>query len=409
MKKILISSACLSTERSYDIAAWKKKKNLFSLSSPMLEHFGLRFLKANIPSIEILEYPTKEEFKKRLTEGWDVVGISFYINESNEAVEMADIARKNGVKEIWGGNYGALTPWVQEYFDKIVTGWGESQILNSLGERYTELIHPPIYMDISYGQRQLQKWGVVFTTRGCNKTCSFCQTPRFYRKPHPIDLKKIENVLKIYKQQKVDQIIILDENFGHFEEQTDSVIHLMKSFGFRWNPLTRVDTLFNNYDKWIKSGLCGASIGVESLNQDSLDGARKGNSIDQTKELLLRMKKDNLFTQVFYIIGFEQDTEDSIRKNILELKKYNIDAPQIQILTPYPTTVQYKYIEDNYGIFDKDLSKYDSTHLVWNHPNISPAKMRELLFWSNDTLYTKKTTFITLKKMFRQKIENWIN
>jgi len=38
--------------------------------------FGLRFLRQNIPEIEILEYPTRAEYRNALKKGWDVVGYS---------------------------------------------------------------------------------------------------------------------------------------------------------------------------------------------------------------------------------------------------------------------------------------------------------------------------------------------
>jgi hypothetical protein len=36
--------------------------------------FGLRFLRQNIPEINILEYPTRAEYLSALKKGWDVVG-----------------------------------------------------------------------------------------------------------------------------------------------------------------------------------------------------------------------------------------------------------------------------------------------------------------------------------------------
>jgi hypothetical protein len=55
--------------------------------------FGLRFLRQNIPDIEILEYPTRAEYSKALKKGWDVVGYSFYLEESNYILQMTEEAR----------------------------------------------------------------------------------------------------------------------------------------------------------------------------------------------------------------------------------------------------------------------------------------------------------------------------
>ena len=402
MKRVLISSAWLSSRRSYDLAIWKKRHNPFAINAPMTEHFGLRFLKANHPEVTILEYPTPERFMRELSKGWDVVGISFYINETTDAIAMANVARAYGASEVWAGNYGAMTKAVSEHFDKVFLGWGELALARELGKAPTTLVHPPTYMHVSWHGVRLQTWGILFSSRGCNKTCTFCQTPRFYKQPYSLDLAAIEPVVEEYRRRNVSQVVVLDENFGYFEEQTEKVVDLLHRAGIKWNPMTRVETLHKYYRHWRDRGLCGASIGLESLNQSSLDAARKGNDLAKGRELLKWMDRDGMLVQTFYIIGFEQDTEDSIRENIRELKQYHIDSPQIQILTPQPETNMFKYIESTYGIISYDYSQYDTTSLVWNHPHISPDKMRQLMFWANDQLFTSRNSLRTAAKVVRQ-------
>lgn len=408
MKKVLIASAWLNPNRSYDLAVWKKRRNFFAVNAPMNEHFGLRFLKVNHPEIEILEYPTREQFANALTKQWDVVGISFYINETNDALEMADLARRNGVKELWAGNFGAMTPEVAPVFDKAYLGWGEMPIARELGKNPAPLIHPATYMHVSWRGMHMQSWGVLFTSRGCNETCTFCQTPRFYKKPYTLNIDTVDAVLQEYRRRNVAQIIILDENFGHFEDATNELLDRLKFYGLGWNSMTRVGTLHANYDRWRRAGMTGASVGLESLNQDSLDGAKKGNDLEKGLELLTWMNRDGLLIQTFYIIGFEQDTAASIRDNIKQLREFHIDSPQIQILTPQPTTNMYKYIEQTYGIISRDYSKYDTTNLVWNHPHIEPAQMRELMLWANDQLFTRSNSFRTARKVATQAVKSVI-
>jgi len=402
MKRVLISSAWLNPDRGYDLANWKKRRNPFAINAPMTEHFGLRFLKANHPEITILEYPTRERFLAELATGWDAVGISFYINESNDAVAMTKAARGKGVSEVWAGNYGAMTSSVARHFDKAFLGWGELPLAEELGKEPVPLVHPATYMHIYFHGLRIQTWGALFTSRGCSKTCTFCQTPRFYRKPYSLDISTLEPVLAEYRRRNVGQVIVLDENFGHFEDYTDQAVDLLWHYRLNWHPMTRVETLHRNYARWKARGLCGASLGLESLNQDSLDGARKGNDLAQSRELLEWMNRDGMLVQILYIIGFEQDTEESIRDNIRELRKYHIDSPQIQILTPLPETKLFQHLESTYGINTYDYSQYDMTHLVWNHPNISPRRLRELQFWANDVLFTPSKSLRTVTKVVRQ-------
>ena len=115
--------------------------------------------------------------------------------------------------------------------------------------------------------------------------------------------------------------------------------------------------------------------------------------------MLKLLSRHNMFVQIFYILGFEQDTLQSIRRDIAALSQLDFDVCQVQVLTPYPRTKQRDEIERKFGIFDKNLSKYNSRNLVWNHPHISPLEMRELQSWANNRIVTTRRTLRTLSKL----------
>src|ERR1041384_3568991 len=108
----------------------------------------------------------------------------------------------------------------------------------------------------------------------------------------------------------------------------------------RWIALTRVDTLLQNFEEWRAKGLFGAHLGVESLNQSSLTGASKRVDQRQSVRLLKEMSRHNMFVQSFYILGFESDTVESVRRDVEELARLDVDVVQVQVLTPYPRTEQ---------------------------------------------------------------------
>jgi len=240
--------------------------------------------------------------------------------------------------------------------------------------------------------------GLLFTSRGCPWTCSFCQTPDFYGKAAKISLEAIEKAIWTYHRRGVTGINILDENFGTFTSHSRAVVDLLHHYKMRWIALTRVDTLLKNFDYWQARGLFGAHLGIESLNQGSLSGATK--KIDQldSSRLLERMKREHMFVQAFYILGFEQDTVQSVRDDIDRLAAFDIDVVQVQVLTPFPNTEQCASIKAKYGISDTNLSRYNARNLVWNHPHISAEDMRELQHWANRKLSSSRRALRTLAK-----------
>jgi len=235
-----------------------------------LNHPGLCFLRANAPC-EILEYPSNDDFEAALADPPEILGISFYINESEIALDMAARARRAGVREIWAGNYGAYSPAITSSFDRVFAGWGEREAAEALGaapRSPVELRHPEMYGAIGTNIFPgMLLSGLLFTSRGCPWTCSFCQTPDFYGKPAQIPLETVDEVLWTYRRRGIVGINILDENFGTFTSHSLEVVELLHRYKMRWIALTRVDTLLKNFDCWASKGLFGAHLGIESLNQ----------------------------------------------------------------------------------------------------------------------------------------------
>jgi radical SAM superfamily enzyme YgiQ (UPF0313 family) len=82
------------------------------------------------------------------------------------------------------------------------------------------------------------------------------------------------------------------------------------------------------------------------------------------------------------MIGFEDDSWQTLKEDIPKLAALKLDITQICVLTPLPQTPLWKEIEEKYGIIDRDWHHYDGKHLVWNHPHLKPAEMQQILDWS---------------------------
>jgi radical SAM superfamily enzyme YgiQ (UPF0313 family) len=385
----------------YDYIGANSRSRWFRFRWPRDQSFGLRFLKQNIPELQIVEFPTFEGYKERLEEGWDVVGISFYISETEEALEMADFARASGaVGEVWAGNYGALTPSVQEKFDRVFVGYAEEQVAPFFNRKVDKIIHPPLieHLDTPIGLK-LNIYGALFTIRGCSVGCSFCQATSFCNRPSPLPLESIERVLSYYRDQGINVVVIEDESFGANRRHADKVVDLLDEYGMVWGCMARADYLIDKIDEWAQMrrqrpsrrggggrnpvrGFAGAAIGIENFHQEVLDGVAKREAAGEIMETVEKLKSHGLGTVGYYMIGFPTDTAASIREDVERLASLKLDLTQICVLTPLPRTKLWEEVAGRYGISDLDYHHFDGKHLVWNHPNISPEEMEELLDWS---------------------------
>ncbi|HEY7409906.1 MAG TPA: radical SAM protein [Vicinamibacteria bacterium] len=386
---------------SANVYSWDKSPARVRVAMSFLSHPGLAFLGANA-GCEVLEYPDAAAFARLLADPPEILGLSFYINETEIALRMAEQARRAGVREVWAGNYGAYSPQVRGAFDRVFEGWAESAVAVALGRPAVPvegLRHPPLYGAIGTNLfPRMVLSGLMFSSRGCPFTCSFCQTPDFYGRPVPVPLEELERVAWTYRRQGIQGVNLLDENFGTFPGHANAVVDILHRHGLRWIALTRVDTLLRHFDEWSAKGLFGAHLGIESLNEASLQGASKRIQGTDSVRLLERMGRSNMFVQCFYILGFEEDTVESVRSDVERLAALDVDVVQVQVLTPYPRTGQRAQIEARYGIHDRNLSHYNSRNLVWGHPHISPAEMRSLQRWANARLSSSRRALRTLAK-----------
>ena len=79
-------------------------------------------------------------------------------------------------------------------------------------------------------------------------------------------------------------------------------------------------------------------IGLENINPDNLVGVKKKqNRIAEYREMLLAWKRAGCFTYAGYILGFPNDTPETIRRDIAIIQReLPLDILEFFCLTPLP-------------------------------------------------------------------------
>ena len=398
MPRILLTTRCRDSGL-YDYFRENAPRNFrWRFGMPRRISFGLRFLRQNIPGISILEYPTRAEFSAALRRGWDAVGFSFYLEETNDILDMAREARAAAIPQLWAGNYGALTPSIQSVFDHVFTSYSEEALAQLLGTSLNEIQHPPLITEFRFPGGWSIPVGVLFSSRGCSFRCTFCQTTAFAPHPKPISLDSLDRVLRFYKSRGIHFVLMLDENFGNLPSHAETVIELLARHRLRWLVQSRVDLFLRNFEKWQNAGMEGALFGIESFHQEILKQMHKNEKVQAAFELAERLNRRGLYAQGYYIIGLPSETPASIAEDLRTLASLELDVTQITIVTPHPQTEMWRDLEANYGIFEKDWSKFDTKHLVWNHPYCAPGVLETLLEQGFRNCYGPQWLKRTMKK-----------
>nr|WP_237718245.1 radical SAM protein [Rhodovulum sp. PH10] len=219
--------------------------------------------------------------------------------------------------------------------------------------------------------------------RGCPYQCSFCTIinvqGRISRRRSPDDVEKI---VRANYAQGLHSFFITDDNFARnkdWEPILDRLIHLREVEKLRIGFIIQVDTLChklpNFVEKCARAGVRRVFIGLENISPENLAGAKKRqNKITEYRKMLLAWKAVRVITYAGYILGFPNDTPESIRRDIDTIKReLPVDLLEFFYLTPLPGSEDHQKLVRAGTPLDPDLNKYDLNHVCTAHPKMSEA------------------------------------
>jgi hypothetical protein len=220
--------------------------------------------------------------------------------------------------------------------------------------------------------------------RGCPYQCSFCTIinvqGRKSRRRSPDD---VEAVVRGNLAQGLRRFFITDDNFARnkdWEPILDRLIKLREEEGLSFTIIIQVDTLChklpNFIEKCARAGVRRVFIGLENINPDSLAGAKKRqNKITEYRKMLLAWKAQRVLTYAGYILGFPNDTLESILRDIAIIQKeLPIDLLEFFYLTPLPGSEDHLKLFRAGVAMDPDMNKYDLNHVTTAHARMSAAE-----------------------------------
>lgn len=130
-----------------------------------------------------------------------------------------------------------------------------------------------------------------------------------------------------------------------------------------------------------KAGCYQMFVGVESFDRETLIAANKKQNRPEAYHNIVRLCREHGIGSHFSnIIGFPQDTEETIDAHLDVLQSIEPNWASFYILCPIPGTEQYDTFLRDGLITERNLDRFDTTCLTWNHPNLSASRLSELLY-----------------------------
>ena len=224
--------------------------------------------------------------------------------------------------------------------------------------------------------------------RGCPFLCSFCTIINVQgRKSRSRSADDVEQIVRRNLAQGINRFFITDDNFARnreWEPIFDRLIAMRETERLNIKFVIQVDTMCHRLPRFIeKAGRAGVArvfIGLESIHPESLLGSRKKqNKIAEYRGMLLEWKRVGTTVFAGYIVGFPEDTPESVRRDIATIQReLPIDLLEPHCLTPLPGSEDHLRLVRSGAWLDPDLNKYDLEHVTTTHARMPTGEWQRV-------------------------------
>ncbi len=317
--------------------------------------------------VSYLEVPDLSQLDQ-LPGGFDLVALSSYSAQIDEAYALARRYKAAGVPTVIGGPHVTACPdEAGEFCDAVVVGEGETLWLQVLDDAENGRLQPryqaggdnfqmsdaPVpsfeLLDISkYNRLTIQ------TSRGCPHHCEFCAssvvlTGRYKQKPIAKVLNEIDRILAIW-----------DHPFIEFADDNTFVDHgywreLLAALGgrrFRWFAETDLSVADDErlLELMRETGCAQVLVGLESPVEAGLPGLELRNNwklrrFPRYKEAIRTIQSHGITVNGCFVIGLDGHTPDVFGQVMDFVRDSRLYEVQVTIQTPFPGTPLYKRLE----------------------------------------------------------------
>jgi len=189
---------------------------------------------------------------------------------------------------------------------------------------------------------------IIRGSRGCPYNCTFCSVSKLsgrkirFRSPQNI----VDEMMEVVKNYRISVIHFFDDLFTANRQHVMDLCKeiLRRKLSVYWFANTRADTVDLEMMRVMKKAGCvGVTLGVESGSQKILDGMEKQAKVEDFEKGIMICKKAGLLTYAYFIIGFPNETNETIEETITFIRKAKPDAIAIERPIPIPGTELYEY------------------------------------------------------------------
>lgn len=399
-----------------------RSKTIASLPS-----LGLLYLAASTPAGHELRYFDAESDGGEPQEiyDFDLVAISTFSAQIEEAYAIADRLRARGVKVAMGGLHVSVLPQeAAQHADYIIIGEGENvwpavvqaAARDEAPRQFNASDYPPV--DVAqlpvprYDLLDVSKYNrfTVQTSRGCPWRCDFCASTVMLQKPYrkrPVQhvVRDIEAILK----HKPDAFIeFADDNTFVDKHWGKALCRAIAPLGIKWFTETDISVADDAelLNLMSESGCRQVLIGLESPSRAALDGIElranfKSKRCSGYLEAVQQIQSHRITVNGCFVLGLDgHDTRafQDVLDFAMEAGLYDV---QITTMTAFPGTPLHDRLKREGRLLKPEAWKLCTLFDVNYVPaGMTVEELRAGMRWLTTQLYSEEATARRRRKFF---------
>ncbi len=351
----------------------------------------------------------------------DLVGLSSMTHCIWRAYEISRQFRQRGKKVVIGGWHASLfANEVLEHCDAVVVGEAEgawSRVIEDFRRGrmegcycsddladVTTLLTPRMDL-LDSGTYENCMWPVQ-TSRGCPNRCQYCCINKLFRGRYRVFPTR--DVIRNIENCPAKNIQFVDDNLVVNVKRTEELFNAVIPLGIRWTSsadirIARQPKILNLFKR---SGCNSLNIGLESINQNALDGVgKKFNRVEEYAESLKIISEAGIDPTINFMFGFEEDHRDVFARTMEFIDKNEPVWAHFTILTPTPGSPLWDKLTEENRIFDRNWSHFDGMHVVFEPQNMTAEEL-ERNYWKMHRKYLSYRRI--LKRCLRNGADNFL-
>jgi radical SAM superfamily enzyme YgiQ (UPF0313 family) len=371
----------------------------------------------------------------------DLVGISTTTSTAPAAYAMAGALRARGVPVVVGGSHVTfMADEALQHADFVARGEGGDALTleliealqgrreletiaglsftrdgrpvhNTVRERCANLDELPVPdLSLIVGHERL-KTTPIMTSWGCPFACTFCSVTAMFGRSYR--WRSPESVIAELKDKRPHNVFFYDDNLAADKRRLKTLLRMMiaEDLVVPWQAQARTDVARDPelLDLMARSGCHRLALGLESIDQATLDRFEKSQSVADITQAIDALHRSGIQCHGMFVLGADTDTPATTRRTVEFARSHHIDTVMLNILTPAPGTRQFADLDAEGRIFTRRWELYDGLHVVFTPRQMAPHELQDGVLRAYRRFYSTRQllAFVARLRPTRVRDHSW--